>query len=76
MLVLSRKVGERIRIGGNITVVVNRIIGNRAVLGFEAPKEVEIVRGELDAKANPKKSQARPASGQVAEGPDSESRSV
>lgn len=66
MLVLSRKIGERIKIGGNITVVVNRITGNRAVLGFEAPDEVKIVRDELNAKANPKKGETGPSSGQVA----------
>jgi len=47
MLVLSRKVGEKLVIGGNITVVVSRIAGNRVTLAIEAPKEVRIVRGEL-----------------------------
>jgi carbon storage regulator len=49
MLVLSRKVGERLIIGGNITVVVNRVAGNRVTLGIEAPDTVRIVRGELEA---------------------------
>ena len=49
MLVLSRKVGERLVIGGNITVVVNRVAGNRVTLGIEAPDTVRIVRGELEA---------------------------
>ncbi len=47
MLVLSRKVGEKLVIGGNITVVVSRIAGNRVTLAIEAPKDVRIVRGEL-----------------------------
>jgi len=47
MLVLSRKVGEQIIIGDNITVVVNRVSGNRISLGIEAPANVRIVRGEL-----------------------------
>ena len=47
MLVLSRKVGERIVIGDNITVVVTRVSGNRVTLGIEAPDVVRIVRGEL-----------------------------
>ena len=47
MLVLSRKVGERIVIGDKITVVVNRVSGNRISLGIVAPAEVRIVRGEL-----------------------------
>jgi carbon storage regulator len=49
MLVLSRKIGERLVIGGNITVVVNRVAGNRVTLGIEAPDTVRIVRGELEA---------------------------
>ena len=47
MLVLSRKVGESIKIGDGITIVVNRISGNRVTLGLEAPREMRIVRGEL-----------------------------
>lgn len=48
MLVLSRKVGERLIIGDNITVVINRVAGNRVTLGIEAPIHVKIIRGELD----------------------------
>ena len=47
MLVLSRKVGERIQIGDNITLVVSRVIGNRVTIGIEAPSDVRIVRSEL-----------------------------
>lgn len=47
MLVLSRKEGEKLVIGDNITVVVSRVAGNRVTLGIEAPSDVRIVRGEL-----------------------------
>jgi carbon storage regulator len=47
MLVLSRKVGERLVIGDNITLVINRIAGNRVTIGIEAPSDVRIARGEL-----------------------------
>jgi carbon storage regulator CsrA len=47
MLVLSRKIGEKLIVGDNITVVVSRISGNRVTIGIEAPPEVRIVRGEL-----------------------------
>jgi len=47
MLVLSRKIGERIVIGDNISVVISRVAGNRVTLGIEAPSGVRIVRGEL-----------------------------
>lgn len=48
MLVLSRKVGQRIVIGENITVVVSRLAGNRVMLAIEAPDDIHIIRGELE----------------------------
>ena len=50
MLVLSRKVGEKLIIDGNITVEVVRIQGNRITLGLVAPADVKILRGELSPK--------------------------
>lgn len=47
MLVLSRKPGESVVIGGNITVTVVEVRGNRVRLAFDAPHEVCILRGEL-----------------------------
>ncbi len=47
MLILRRKVGEKIVIGEGITVVVSRVSGGRVTLGIEAPSDVHIVRGEL-----------------------------
>jgi carbon storage regulator len=51
MLVLSRKVGEKIVIGNNITLVVNKVAGNRCSVGIDAPSHVRIVRGELADKS-------------------------
>jgi carbon storage regulator CsrA len=48
MLVLSRKPGERIRIGESIWVEVRRVAGNRVTLAVEAPKDIRILRGELE----------------------------
>ena len=48
MLVLSRKVGDSIKIGDNIEIVVNRISGNRVTIGVDAPKDVRIMRGEVE----------------------------
>ena len=48
MLVLSRKVGEKICIGDNIVVEVRRISGTRVAIGLEAPNDVLILRGELE----------------------------
>jgi carbon storage regulator len=51
MLVLSRKVGEKIQIGNTIVVEVRRIAGNRVTLAFRAPRDVRILRGELERAA-------------------------
>lgn len=47
MLVLSRKIGEKLVIDGNITVEVLRVHGNRVALGISAPANVRVLRGEL-----------------------------
>lgn len=51
MLVLTRKRGESIQIGDNITVKVVAIEGGKVRLGIEAPDHVRIMRGELLARA-------------------------
>lgn len=50
MLVLSRKVGERIWIGEDISVTVVRITGGGVRIGIEAPSETPVVREELKVK--------------------------
>jgi len=51
MLVLSRKAGQRIHIGDDIVVEVRRVSGNRVTLALEAPRDVRILRGELQQAA-------------------------
>lgn len=68
MLVLSRKEGERISIGDNITLIVSKVSGNRVTIGIEAPRDVKVVRGELqiqsgtemELEANPNALETRP----------------
>lgn len=50
MLVLSRKVGERIWIGDDISITVVRITGGGVRLGIDAPSEMPVVREELKLK--------------------------
>ncbi|AXH98419.1 carbon storage regulator [Sporosarcina sp. PTS2304] len=47
MLVLSRKSGETIQIADNIEITVLEIKGDTVRIGIEAPKTIDIVRGEL-----------------------------
>ncbi len=51
MLVLSRKPGERIRIGDSIVLTCVRIGPNTVRLGIDAPRDVAIVREEIAQKA-------------------------
>jgi len=47
MLVLSRKLGEKVVIGNGITITVVEVKGNRVRLGIDAPKKVRVLRAEL-----------------------------
>jgi carbon storage regulator len=47
MLVLTRKPGQKVVLGGNITVTVVEVRGSQVRLAFEAPDHVHILRGEL-----------------------------
>jgi carbon storage regulator len=49
MLVLSRKPGEKILIGDNVTITVVRIGPNTVRIGIEAPQDMHILREELQA---------------------------
>ena len=48
MLVISRKIGEAVRIGPDITVAVREIHGRRVKLVISAPSSVSVVRSEID----------------------------
>lgn len=58
MLVLSRKIGERIAIGEDVFITVVHVEHNRVRLGIEAPRSVPIWRyeliGELDQEELPR----------------------
>lgn len=59
MLVLSRKINEKIVINGNIVITVVRIDRDQVRVGIEAPDEIPILRGEL-LNGGQKPSQTRP----------------
>ncbi len=48
MLVLSRKQGEKVKLGDSILVTVIGVSGDKVRLGFQAPPEVLVLRDELD----------------------------
>jgi carbon storage regulator len=47
MLVLTRKLMERLFIGDDICVTVVRLEGGQVRLGIDAPRDVSVVRAEL-----------------------------
>jgi carbon storage regulator len=61
MLVLTRKVGERIQLGDQITITLVKINGGLVRLGIDAPPEMSVMRQELTREA----AQQRWASGEA-----------
>ncbi len=59
MLVLSRRENERIRVGDSIVVTVLRVAGDKVRLGINAPRDVLVLRDELE----PHKSASPPPNG-------------
>jgi carbon storage regulator len=59
MLVLTRRIGEKIRIGTDVWIEVTRVVGNRVTLGIQAPPDIRIIRDELVVKDPPENQQSR-----------------
>jgi carbon storage regulator len=59
MLVLSRKLGEKIVIGDNIVVTVVKIDRNQIRIGIEAPHEVPVYREEISPNRDKLKDESR-----------------
>lgn len=47
MLIITRRPGERIMLGDDITVHVMEIVGNSARVGIEAPRSLPVYREEI-----------------------------
>ncbi len=47
MLILTRRVGETLMVGDNVTITVLGVKGNQVRIGVNAPKEVSVHREEI-----------------------------
>lgn len=52
MLVLTRRIGEKIAIGDDTFLIVRSISGGHVRLAVQAPSQTRILRGELTVRAN------------------------
>jgi len=59
MLVLTRKLLEKVRIGDNIVVTIVRIEGGQVRVGIDAPKSIPVVREELYRPPGPNETGGR-----------------
>jgi len=47
MLILTRKIGESIWINDEIEIIITEVKGDQVKIGINAPRTMEILRGEL-----------------------------
>lgn len=68
MLILTRRVGETVMIGDEVSVTVLRVKGNQVRLGVNAPKNVSVQREEIFQRIQQENAAGAPAAGiEVAE---------
>ena len=53
MLILTRRVGESVMIGEDVTITVLRVKGTQVRLGVTAPRTVSVQREEVSGRSRP-----------------------
>jgi carbon storage regulator len=60
MLILTRRVGESVMIGEEVTITVLRVKGNQVRLGVNAPRTVSVQREEIFERIKNEGAEAEP----------------
>lgn len=65
MLILTRRVGESVMIGEDVTITVLRVKGNQVRLGVNAPRTVSVQREEIFERIKQEDAESGAAHGAV-----------
>lgn len=63
MLILTRRIGESLKIGDNVDVTILGVKGNQVRIGINAPKNVAVHREEIYTRIKEEQSQQQPPLG-------------
>ncbi|MDX1807491.1 MAG: carbon storage regulator CsrA [Paenisporosarcina sp.] len=58
MLILTRKIGESIWINDEIEIIISEVKGDQVKIGINAPRTMEILRGELRTEVSNENTEA------------------